>query len=90
MLKAIKKFFTPYKWKTIWRGSLSARMRNNLTGVESRDRISMTAVVQVDDYKNQFRCYATDGVNRHKMEIDHLIELFPEIVKLLDSHNIAY
>lgn len=80
----IKKLFTPIIWKTIWSETMDAKLSDG-------SKIKMAVFVKVNDKNNNFQCYASNGLGFvRNLEISWLVTQYPEIVVILDQHNIKY
>jgi len=77
----VKKFLTPYKWKTIW----SEKMTDAFSDGSTRE---LATVVQYDSYKDAFRSYVTNGVRTDDVDINFLITEYPELKEVLKRNGI--
>jgi len=85
----LKHFFTPKKWKTIFRGDGSAeRLRFGIP--INRFNVAVILKVSTNKRKNSYKCYYTNGDMKQNLNIDMLIYDFPEVKPILDEYNIEY
>jgi hypothetical protein len=54
-------------------------------------KIKMSVLIKVNNKNNHFQCYATNGLGLVKnLDISWVVAQFPEIIVILDKHNIKY
>ena len=88
MLKKIKDFFTPTEWDTVWTVKCKAKLGN----VFGSERVNATIVLRVskNKIKPKHKCYLTDGVHSNDIDVNVIIDEYPEVKTILDSYNIKY
>ena len=86
MFKKLKKFFTPYKWETIFTCEATSKVRYLFSEV---GEVDVVVVVQVDTYKGSYRCYYTDGKVKQSMDIVYLAQTYPSLKDKLKEYNIT-
>lgn len=89
IIKSIKKFFTPYKWETIWTCNANAHATTGF-GFVYVGKIGVKIILQVDEYKGRYRCYMTEGTMRESVDINILVDVFPELIKILKINGIKF
>jgi hypothetical protein len=87
IIETIKKFFTPYKWETIWTCNAKTHATTGF-GFVYVGKIDVKIILQVDTYKDQYRCYMTEGTVKQDVDVRLLLTQFPEIKESLSIYNI--
>lgn len=81
----IKKFFTPYKWETIWTSKADGWVTN--FGIRQH-KTELVCVVQIDRNKNTFRSYMTNGTIEKECDINWLVANSDELKEILKNNGI--
>jgi len=85
--KELNHFFTPKKWKTVFRGTCNAQRR--IFGVPS-GTVECAVVFKVTTNKRNvdYRCYYTDGDSRNSLDLNLFLLNYPEANSILDEYGI--
>lgn len=83
-----KKTFGKRHWKTVFCGTCYCNRSDNF-GVSFHE-VKAELYLQVEEKRNQYRCFVTDGSVSKDFPIYRLALLAPEVIPILEQNGIKY
>lgn len=80
IIEKLRKFFTPYKWETIWTGKATGWITENGKRIAKTELICF---VQIDRNKNILQSYGTNGTIEKDVDLNWLTAQSEELKNIL-------
>jgi hypothetical protein len=81
-------YFKFPNWKTIWTTDIVVERNINYFFFVVTCTFIYKVFIQIDEKRNTYRCFITNGISISDFNISKAIEMYPEINPLLINYNI--